>query len=180
MKLIPLSNKRNLKYKGQYFAKVDDKNYEELIMFDWSVSINKKKSKFYAVRKDYSDGGKVKTIKMHRQILGILETNLEGEHINSDGIDNQEHNLRVSTHQQNTWNSLSRKNTESKYKGLYRLGYKTKKCPYFRWVARIGYNGKLIWIGAFKEEIDAAKAYDAKAKELFGEYAKLNFPNHNV
>lgn len=37
-------------------------------------------------------------------------------------------------------------------------------------------DGKHNWIGVFDSEEDAARAYDAKAKELWGEFAYLNFP----
>jgi len=42
--------------------------------------------------------------------------------------------------------------------------------------ARIYYNGKEINIGYFDTEIETAKAYDKKAKEPFGQFARLNFP----
>ena len=45
-----------------------------------------------------------------------------------------------------------------------------------RWVARIRNNRKDIGIGRFDTAEEAARAYDAKAAELFGEFASLNFP----
>jgi hypothetical protein len=42
-------------------------------------------------------------------------------------------------------------------------------------VAQIGINRKVIYLGCFKKEIDAAKAYDEGAKKYHGEFASLNF-----
>lgn len=39
----------------------------------------------------------------------------------------------------------------------------------------ITFKGRVIRLGSFKNEIDAAKAYDEAAKELYREYACLNF-----
>ena len=38
------------------------------------------------------------------------------------------------------------------------------------------WNNKHIFLGAFDEEIEAAKAFDLKSYELFGEETILNFP----
>ncbi len=58
----------------------------------------------------------------------------------------------------------------SKYKGVIRVKRDRK------WQATIQANRRKLSLGAFDDEIEAAVAYDRKAKELFGEFAYLNFP----
>ncbi len=55
----------------------------------------------------------------------------------------------------------------SKFRGVTKQGNK--------WKARIRFLNNLVHLGYFKTEIDAALAYDTKAKELFRKYARLNF-----
>jgi len=45
-----------------------------------------------------------------------------------------------------------------------------------KWRAGICIEGKSIHLGRFTSAQEAARAYDAKAIELFGEFACLNFP----
>jgi hypothetical protein len=45
-----------------------------------------------------------------------------------------------------------------------------------RWVVKITTDGKTIHLGYFKDEIQAAKAYDKAAKKYHREFAALNFP----
>lgn len=47
---------------------------------------------------------------------------------------------------------------------------------YARWRARIKYMGKQIDLGTFSSVLAAALCYDAKASELYGDSALLNFP----
>jgi len=61
-----------------------------------------------------------------------------------------------------------RKNSKSKY-----CGVSLRKNTY---IAGIKYNNKRIYLGSYHSEIDAAKAYDLKALELFGYDCILNFP----
>ena len=64
-------------------------------------------------------------------------------------------------------NQLKQKgNTFSIYKGVTQSG------KYYK--AGIGYNGKFIYLGSFRTEVDAAVAYNNSARKLFGEYANLN------
>ncbi|GAB4486532.1 MAG: hypothetical protein OHK0019_00360 [Saprospiraceae bacterium] len=46
-----------------------------------------------------------------------------------------------------------------------------------KWCAIVGHERKLIRLGKFDNPEDAARAYDTKAREIYGERAKLNFPN---
>lgn len=45
-----------------------------------------------------------------------------------------------------------------------------------KWMAQCRLDGSQIYIGLFGTEENAARAYDAFAKEKFGELARLNFP----
>jgi hypothetical protein len=88
-------------------------------------------------------------------------------------IDHKDHNdntglLRIATHQQNHFNRRSCVNSSSIYKGV--SWHKKEK----RWESRIGFNNKVIYIGRYLNEKEAALAYNSKAVELFGEYAYLN------
>jgi hypothetical protein len=122
----------------------------------------------YAVRTN-TEGGKRERIMMHRLIADMPE-HLVCDHINHDGLDNRMANLRNCTVAQNSANSRSSKNATSKYKGVSWNSERRK------WVAFIKKDGTPFYLGAFEDEVQAAKAYDEAAKKLHGEYAKLNFP----
>jgi len=138
-------------------ALVDDDDYERLSQFVWRFQ--KGRQTGYAVR---GDG-----ILMHSEVLG---TALEVDHVNRNGLDNRKVNLRHATPSQQQANKIKgnwRKFT-SKYKGVH--FYQN------RWQATICKNKKKIYLGRFLDEVDAARAYDRAAIELFGEFAATNFP----
>jgi hypothetical protein len=155
---------------GKY-AIVDPERYEELAKYKWFVSWQR--GGIYAVRMVRAKkGSKVrqKTVRMHRVIIGDGGGEIV-DHINHNGLDNRIANLRVATSQQNMWNARKRRcNCSSKYKGVHRLKRKNK------WRARITFNGRGILIGDFDTEKEAGMAYDARARQLFGDYASLNEP----
>jgi len=91
------------------------------------------------------------------------------DHKNNNGLDNQRDNLRPATYSTNQFNQTKRANRSSQYKGVYLHKSRGK------WMARIRKMYKETFLGYFDNEIDAAKAYDVAAKQMFGEYAKLNF-----
>lgn len=110
---------------------------------------------------------------LHRLLMQPNE-GLTVDHINGDGLDNRRGNLRVCTQGQNQCNQQKQKRpTSSRFKGVYWWSHRSI------WAAHIKHNRKRICLGYFKSEEDAARAYDAAAGRLFGEFANLNFPPEN-
>jgi hypothetical protein len=102
---------------------------------------------------------------------------MEVDHIDNNKLNNQKSNLRLATHHQNQFNSNLQRNNTSGYIGVvYHKNYKKNKISKMsHWHARIKFNSKHISLGYYQTPEEAAKAYDKKAKELFGEFAKTNF-----
>jgi len=88
------------------------------------------------------------------------------DHKNRDSLDNRRSNLRRATKSQNGANAKKRiDGATSKYKGV--SWDKSRG----RWVAQV--RGDIR--GRFDTEEAAARAYDAGAVELYGEFARRNF-----
>ena len=145
------------------FAIVDCEDYDLLSRYKWCAA--KDSSTYYAVR-----SRRGKQVRMHREIMKVPK-HLVCDHINHNGLDNRRNNLRICTRQQNTYNQKPMKTGTSKYKGVD-WNKRQKK-----WRARIYYKSRCHYLGYFNNEIDAALSYDAKARQLFKEFACLNFPD---
>jgi len=163
-RLLPLSQNK--------FAIVDAEDYHRLSKYKWCLSRTPHTN--YAMRRTKGKRVKGKRVKrksimMHRFILNAPR-HLVVDHINHNGLDNRKKNLRLCTRAQNNRNSRSFRKKTSRYKGV--SWDKRRK----RFLACIRCNGKYYYLGRFKSETDAAKAYDRKARELFGQFAFLNFP----
>lgn len=150
-------------------AIVDDEDFEWLNRWKWRAS--KDHYGFYAIR-TIKKKGKTTTVLMHRIIIKV-PPNLQTDHRNGNGLDNQKSNLRACTQAQNTHNRGARKNVTSRYKGVY-LKYKNNNNGRLKWGAHIRKGNARFDLGYYCTEAKAAKAYDAKAKELYGEFAYLN------
>jgi hypothetical protein len=122
--------------------------------------------KYYAVAWTKMVNGKRKLLLMHRLLLAATKGQ-QIDHINGNSLDNRRENLRFCNCSQNQQNRKVTSGT-SLFKGVSRC--KTTN----RWRADIKSNGKQVFIGRFDTELEAAKAYDTKAKDLFKEFASLN------
>ena len=148
---------------GEKKVLVDDLDYEYLNQFTWCA--HKIGGKFYAIRKVQRNI----TMLMHREVVGNSAYLLLVDHIDGNGLNNQSSNLRVATHSENLCNRKSVKGSKSPYKGV---GWVSS---HKLWRASIQKDKKQTILGYFKDDKDAAIAYDKAAKELHGEFAYLNF-----
>lgn len=152
-------------------------------IFDYSIidSIDSTRVLFYRwhkfVRKSkaYSTIYAATNIASHKVFLHrfIIEpsAHVKVDHKNHNGLDNRRANLRLSDSSQNNANSRLRFNNTSGFKGV---SWRKRDNS---WRVVVLWRNKPIHVGQFKDIIEAALAYDAKARELHGEFAVLNFPD---
>lgn len=134
----------------------------------WHSRAQKKRGRFYVVRNVTVGKKRQRGVFLHRVIAGAGK-GFHVDHRNGDGLDNRRENLRVATRSQNAQNQRSPVG-KSRFKGVSSAG------PY--WRARIRADGKLIQLGCHRTEEAAARAYDAAAREHFGEFACTNEDLH--
>lgn len=132
-----------------------DKEYAHLDDYKWHLSAYK-----YAVTK-IGD----KHVRMHHFVMKP-DAGKQIDHINLNPLDNRLSNLRQCSHAENMRNVKIRKNNSTGYKGVHIHQGKYR--------AGIRFNGKTHHLGLFATALEAAKAYDDKAIELHGEFARLN------
>ena len=158
MKEIALTQKQ--------FALVDDEDYEWLAQWKWCVVYNRG----WRVSRGIYKGG---SVYMSRAIMENHGYRIKAkivDHKDRNGLDNRKQNLRTCTTGQNQCNGIKRYGgrASSKYKGVCWF------VPRQKWQARISWLRRIYFLGYFNDEIDAAKAYNEKAKKLHGEFARLN------
>ncbi len=154
MAAIPIKNS-----KGDilYHAYVDDDKWHDLMLTRWANS------------RQYCSGRRNgKSISMHRYVLNY-DGPLVVDHINSNKHDNRVENLRIVTHSVNMQNCAKKQGCASKY-----IGVKKSAKGRFPWNSEMRYKGKMLYLGNFYTEEEAARKYNEKAIELYGPNCRLN------
>lgn len=100
-------------------------------------------------------------------MTGVFPEN-EIDHENLEPADNRWVNLRPATHAQNCWNRRRPASNTSGFKGVCWHAVMNK------WCASIMYLGTSETIGYFDDPQSGHAAYVARAKELFGEFARAS------
>lgn len=137
---------------------IDDEDLEKVIKYKWQKS-----SSGYATT-CIKNGN---TMLMHRLVLNVPKEKWT-HHVNENKLDNRRVNLRICSPKQNhAARGITRHNT-SGYKGVCWDKNRNK------WMAYISIDNKFKQLGRHDNIIDAAKAYDKKAIEVHGEFAKVN------
>lgn len=144
---------------------VDDADYERVMESRWYLHLPKLYPACYAVR-HFQGSTKHTTEFLHNFIMGCIGI----DHRDGNRLNNQRSNLRVATAAGNAANCAGNARTSSNYKGV---SWRTRGAT---WVAQIQADRRKLHIGYFRDETAAARAYDAVAASLFGEFARLNFP----
>lgn len=139
---------------------VDSEDAHLLVDHSWQPQLAKNGAAYFKAK----IGGE--NVYLHRLIVGAASKQLV-DHRNGDTLNNRRCNLRICTRSQSNANRRRRSDSRAPYRGI-------TQTPSGRWLAQIMAEKKFTRIGLFDTPEDAAAAYDKKAIELHGEFARIN------
>lgn len=152
-----------------YVAIVDDCDAERVLPHSWRVDMAHNSLRYARASLGRRSDGDRRDVQLHRFILDAPADVLV-DHRNHDGLDNRRSNLRLATASENSSNRRSLPGATSAFLGV------TWHRQAQRWQAAIKKDRRSKYLGLYESEIAAARAYDAAAQHIHGEFAQLNFP----
>ena len=155
---------------GTFEVLYDAEDEDKINKHTWYIKKEYKSSNIYSAAAYFLGG----TLRMHRLIMNTPK-GMHTDHINGNPLDNRKENLRICTPAQNSRNRRKNKNNKSGFKGVKRCCGSWYEGT-IKWMASINFEGKRMHLGVYDIPEEAARAYDAKAIELHGEFAQTNFP----
>ena len=174
-----MSKTRKIKLSQDQVAVVDAEDYGWLSNYSWYAKWNPHTKSFYAVAAinktvDFElENGTIITrrvqaiVSMHRAVLKIGSERIHVDHEDHDTLNNRKYNLRRAGQHEQKRNSRVYKSNTSGFKGVHQR-------PNGTYQARINMDGKRVSLGHYDTPEEAAKVYDAKAVEVYGEFALTN------
>jgi hypothetical protein len=161
-----MSGTREIELSSGHIALIDEHNWGLAEPYGW-FSVVSKRVIYVRANTRVSDGGKRTCIMLHRLITGA-PAGIQVDHINYDGRDNREVNLRLCTNRQNTAHRRTPANNTSGYKGV--SWHERDR----RWTAYITVNGTRKCVGYFSDLRAAVEAYNVADLAANGEFAQPN------
>jgi hypothetical protein len=158
---------------GKY-ALIDAEDAERVLAVNWVYEKNKRSGKEYVHRGAMVDG-KNTTVYLHRFIINAPK-GIHVDHKDNDGLNCRKENLRPATPSQNHRNMRLNRFSAVPFKGVTYCKRRGRQRRYRASVYESEKEKKIHYLGFFFTAEEAARAYDAKAREVFGEFARLNFP----
>jgi len=151
------------KYGLKHFF-IDGEDFEKVDKYKWGL---KPCRDIFYLHRTFGYKENKTSQSLHRYIMDC-PPGMVVDHIDGNPLNNCRSNLRICLQSDNMKNRKNNINGTSKYKGV--SFHKRDKV----FIASIRVNTKLIHIGNFKNETEAAKAYNESAIKLHGEFARLN------
>ena len=152
-------------------ALIDDEDAERVLAHKWFARFDRSSGRWYVMRK-VQRNHKSQSVLLHRFIL-IAPDGSQVDHVNQNPLDNRRSNLRLATNSQNQQKKGRHRANKAGFKGV--CWHKGRKA----FQAQIKCGGARHHLGLFTTAEDAARAYDAAAALLHGEFARFNFPEES-
>lgn len=145
----------------------------DLIKHSWYLKVGSDRLKYAHRGNGKNEKGRWTNKALHREVMEriigrTLRSDEDVDHIDGNGLNNARDNLRVTTASQNCANRRVNRDSKSGYKGVtWNEGHK-------KWEVSVCFHKRKFYLGSFTDKHEAARAYNAKAYELHGQYARLN------